>query len=111
MRLAVPEPSKMWMRVLRCAQALPLCAVVALPTAAAAANNSITGQKKEEFQTAAPYAILVDADTGSVLYEKGADQQTPPSSLAKLMTTEVVFNEIKEGRLKLDDEFIISEDA
>src|SRR5262245_62695606 len=95
----------------RRAALLLLGALVIAGGSATAANNSVTGQKKEEFQTAAPYAILVDADTGSVLFEKAADQQTPPSSLAKLMTTEVVFNELKEGRLKLEDEFIISEDA
>ncbi|MGZ5854956.1 MAG: D-alanyl-D-alanine carboxypeptidase family protein [Xanthobacteraceae bacterium] len=78
---------------------------------AIAANNSVTGQKKEEFQTAAPYAILLDADNGTVLFEKNADTPTPPSSLAKLMTVEVVANEIVQGRLTLDTEFLISEDA
>ena len=44
-------------------------------------------------------------------YEKNADQLVPPSSLSKLMTTEVVLNEIKQGRLKLTDEFMVSENA
>ena len=87
------------------------CTLVAWPLVASAANNSITGQKKEEFATAAPYAILIDADSGSVLFEKAADQAMPPSSMAKLMTTEVVFHELTEGKLKLTDEFQISEDA
>ncbi len=87
------------------------CALLALPIIATGANNSISGQKKEEFATAAPYAILIDADSGSVLFEKAADQATPPSSMAKLMTTEVVFHEIMEGKLKLTDEFQVSEDA
>jgi D-alanyl-D-alanine carboxypeptidase (penicillin-binding protein 5/6) len=78
---------------------------------ALAANNSVTGQKKDEFQTAAPYAILLDADNGTVLFEKNADTPVPPSSLAKLMTVEIVSHEIVQGRLKLDDEFLISEDA
>ena len=59
----------------------------------------------------APYAILIDADSGTVLFEKNADELMPPASLAKLMTAEVVFNEIKQGTLKLDDEFIVSENA
>jgi D-alanyl-D-alanine carboxypeptidase (penicillin-binding protein 5/6) len=85
--------------------------LLAMPGISAfAANNSVTG-KKDEFQTAAPTAILLDADNGTVLFEKNADEPVPPSSLAKLMTTEVVFNEITQGRLKLDDEFIVSEDA
>jgi serine-type D-Ala-D-Ala carboxypeptidase (penicillin-binding protein 5/6) len=111
MMFAIPEASAVWLRALRRVAPLFVCGLLALPSVAGAANNSVTGQKKEEFQTPAPYAILIDADSGSVLFEKAADQPTPPSSLAKLMTTEVVFNEIKEGRLKLTDEFIISEDA
>ncbi|HEY0568515.1 MAG TPA: D-alanyl-D-alanine carboxypeptidase family protein [Xanthobacteraceae bacterium] len=73
----------------------------------------MAGAKKESegFQTLAPQAILMDAESGAVLFEKAADQLVPPASLLKLMTAEVVFNEIKEGNLKLDDEFVISERA
>ena len=46
-----------------------------------------------------------------MLFEKNGDQPVAPASLAKLMTLEFVFNEIKQGRVKLDDEFIISENA
>ena len=53
----------------------------------------------------------MDAESGSVLFEKSSEQLMAPSSMAKLMTAEVVFNEIQNGRLKLDDEFPISEDA
>jgi D-alanyl-D-alanine carboxypeptidase (penicillin-binding protein 5/6) len=70
------------------------------------------GPKKDDgFQTAAPYAILIEAESGSVLYEKNADELVPPASLSKLMTTEVVLNELKEGNLKPDEEFVISENA
>ena len=65
----------------------------------------------QSFTTTAPTAILMDADTHSVLFEKAADQLTSPASLAKLMTAEVVFHEIAEGRLKLDDIFTVSENA
>ena len=58
-----------------------------------------------------PAAILLDPDSDSVLFEKNGDQLVAPASLAKLMTLEFVFNEIKQGRLKLDDEFTISENA
>ncbi|MEZ5786111.1 MAG: D-alanyl-D-alanine carboxypeptidase family protein [Xanthobacteraceae bacterium] len=90
-----------------------MVAMLGLLVAALAAPNPVTGPKKDDggFQTAAPYAILIDADTGSVLFEKDADGLTAPSSLAKLMTAEIVFNEIKSGRLSKDDEFIISENA
>jgi D-alanyl-D-alanine carboxypeptidase (penicillin-binding protein 5/6) len=67
--------------------------------------------KKDEFQTAAPYAILIEAESGTVLFEKNADQLMHPSSMAKLMTTEVIFHAIHTGKLKLDDEITISENA
>jgi len=88
-------------------------ALVACVVSAVAAPNSIglVGTKSTDFQTTAPYVILLDADSGTVLFEKNADVPTPPSSMAKLMTAEVVFNELKQGRIKLEDEYIISEDA
>ena len=63
------------------------------------------------FQTSVPNALLLDTNSDSVLFEKGGDQLVAPASLAKLMTLEFVFNEIKQGRLKLDQEFMISENA
>ena len=90
--------------------ALAVAGCVATAAAAPSAIGLIGG-KKDDFQTAAPYAILVDADSGTVLFEKGADVPAPPSSMAKLMTAEVVFNEVKQGRIKVDDEFLVSEDA
>jgi serine-type D-Ala-D-Ala carboxypeptidase (penicillin-binding protein 5/6) len=92
---------------------LVVLAVAGLVASAAAAPGAIglVGSKKDDFQTAAPYAILVDVETGTVLFEKGADIATPPSSMAKLMTTEVVFNELKSGRIKIDDDYLVSEDA
>lgn len=81
-----------------------------LAAAVAAPPNSVTGPTAE-VQTKAPYAILIDASTGSVLYEKDADHPSPPSSMAKLMTAELIFREIKEGRLSKDAEFPISEYA
>ena len=59
----------------------------------------------------APYAILIDYDTGSVLYERKADTPWPPASLAKLMTMEIVFSQIKNGDLKLDEQLVVSERA
>lgn len=63
------------------------------------------------FQTAAPHAILVDAESGSVLFEKSADEPFSPASMAKLMTAEIVFGALKEGRLTMDTEFTVTEDA
>lgn len=63
------------------------------------------------FETAAPTALLLDAATGTILFEKDADRTVPPASLAKLMTVTVLFDEIKDGRLALGDSFTVSEKA
>jgi serine-type D-Ala-D-Ala carboxypeptidase (penicillin-binding protein 5/6) len=68
-------------------------------------------KKEDTFNISAPYAILIDYESGTVLFEKNADQLMEPSSMAKLMTVEVVFQAIKEGRLSPEDQFIISEHA
>ena len=78
-----------------------------------AANNSVQGAKKEEaaFDGDAPTAILIEAASGSVLFEKNADELRAPSSMMKLMTAEVVFHAVKQGDIKLTDEFRVSENA
>ena len=79
-----------------------------------AANQSVQGAKKPEefaFDGDAPTAILIEAKSGSVLFEKNADELRAPSSMMKLMTAEVVFNALTEGKVKLTDEYRISENA
>jgi D-alanyl-D-alanine carboxypeptidase (penicillin-binding protein 5/6) len=83
---------------------------VATLTAAHAASN-MTVKKDETFQTSVPAVLLLDPESDSVLFEKNGDQLVAPASLAKLMTLEFVFNEIKQGRIKVDDEYTISENA
>jgi D-alanyl-D-alanine carboxypeptidase (penicillin-binding protein 5/6) len=63
------------------------------------------------FQTIAPQAILMDAETRAVLFEKNPDQLNAPASMTKVMTAEVVFRELKGGRLTMDQEFTVSENA
>ncbi len=63
------------------------------------------------FQTKAQQAIVMDFDSGSVLFQKNADARFQPASMAKLMTAEVVFNALKQGELNMDSIFSISEDA
>jgi D-alanyl-D-alanine carboxypeptidase (penicillin-binding protein 5/6) len=77
------------------------------------ANNSVQGAKKDEggFDGDAPTAILIEASSGSVLFEKNADELRAPSSMMKLMTAEVVFRAIKQGDIKLTDEYHVSENA
>src|SRR5256714_12146754 len=90
-----------------------VAAAVGLAGIAYAANNSVQGPKKEEggFDGDAPTAILIEASSGSVLFEKNADELRAPSSMMKLMTAEVVFHAIKQGEVKLTDEYRVSENA
>jgi D-alanyl-D-alanine carboxypeptidase (penicillin-binding protein 5/6) len=61
--------------------------------------------------TQAKQAILIDADTGAVLLDKNADERMHPSSMSKLMTAYVVFDMLKQGRLRLDQTLTVSERA
>jgi D-alanyl-D-alanine carboxypeptidase (penicillin-binding protein 5/6) len=67
--------------------------------------------RKDEPQINAPHAILIDAENGSVLYQRDPDKLIFPASLAKLMTAEYVFHQLKEGKISLTDEFPVSEYA
>jgi D-alanyl-D-alanine carboxypeptidase (penicillin-binding protein 5/6) len=64
-----------------------------------------------EPEIAAKAWILIDANTGKVILEKNADQRLPPASLAKMMTTYLVSNEIAQQRLREDTEVLISDNA
>jgi serine-type D-Ala-D-Ala carboxypeptidase (penicillin-binding protein 5/6) len=86
-------------------------AALVLATVAAYAVSGMTVRKEEGFQTSVPSAVLLDPDSGSILFEKNGDELVAPGSIAKLMTLEYLFHDIKTGRLKLDDEFTISENA
>jgi serine-type D-Ala-D-Ala carboxypeptidase (penicillin-binding protein 5/6) len=61
--------------------------------------------------TAARWAYIEDYDTGATLLEKQADDEMPPSSMTKLMTMYLVYDQLKQGRLKLGDELPVSEKA
>ncbi len=63
------------------------------------------------FETRAKQVMMIDAETGTILYSKDADKLIPPASLAKLMTMEVVFHALKVGRLSMNDTFAVSKNA
>lgn len=66
---------------------------------------------QDTFESKAPQAILLDARTGRVLYEKDADTPIPPASMSKLMTAIMTFEALKSGKLSLDQELTVTEDA
>jgi D-alanyl-D-alanine carboxypeptidase (penicillin-binding protein 5/6) len=70
-----------------------------------------SGAHAQLYETKARAAILIDVETGTVLFEKDADARMPPASMAKLMTMAVVFGALRDGSLKLGQEFVVSEAA
>ena len=64
-----------------------------------------------EIATTANHALLMDAESGQVLWQKDAYTPMPPASMSKLMTIELLFQRLKDGRIKLTDTFPVSERA
>jgi serine-type D-Ala-D-Ala carboxypeptidase (penicillin-binding protein 5/6) len=62
-------------------------------------------------ETAAEHAVLMDGETGQVLWAKDATTPSPPASMSKLMTLELLFQRLKDGRVKLTDTFPVSQRA
>ena len=85
-----------------------LLAILAMVVAATGAQAQ---KEKATFNTKAEFAILMDADTGSVLFEKNADELMHPASMSKLMTLALIFQALKEKKISMDDEFTVSEFA
>ena len=59
----------------------------------------------------APHAILMDAESGAIIFQRGADELMYPASMSKLMLLAVAFKALKAGEIKLEDEFFMSEYA
>lgn len=88
-----------------------LLAVALLLALVPAWPHLASAQQSGGFSTTARNAILMDYDSGSIIYQKAADQLVPPASMSKLMTLAVLFKALKDGTLKPDDEFQTSEYA
>ena len=65
----------------------------------------------DDYQTRAKAAFLLDLETNQILYQKNPDKPIPPASMSKLMTAYMVLEQLKNGRLKMDDTLPISEKA
>lgn len=59
----------------------------------------------------APIALLVDANTGQVLYSRNADRRFIPASITKIMTAYVAFEMIASGKLTLDQQYSLSQSS
>lgn len=73
--------------------------------------STVCGFNAMSFETAARNAILMDYDTGEYLFEKNMTESVPPASMSKLMTVYILMSKIKDGSIKLDDTFSVSENA
>ena len=71
----------------------------------------VSGAKAAEVEVAAPSAILMEASTGTVLYEKNAHERLAPASVTKIMTLLLVMEALQSGRISWDDTVIASEQA
>lgn len=65
-------------------------------------------QSSPAFQTGAAEAILIDAGSGAILFEKNADKLFAPASMSKIMTLEILFKKLKAGEISLETEFPVS---
>jgi len=61
--------------------------------------------------TSAEHAIMIELDTGDILFSKEPDARIPPASMAKMMTVYIAFEQIAEGSLSLEDTTVVSEQA
>lgn len=76
------------------------------------ADEASTGSGNEGgIDVSAPSAILMEASTGQIIYEKDADSVRPPASVTKVMTLLLIFDALGEGRISLEDEVTTSEYA
>lgn len=66
-------------------------------------------EQSEAFELDIEAAILVDAESGQVLYEKNADQTLPPASITKIMTLLLAMEQVEKNTISLDDEVMISQ--
>jgi len=72
---------------------------------------AIVTPARAAIDTAAEHALLMDAETGQVLWHKNGMAPMPPASMSKLMTLELLFQRLKDGRVKLSDTLPVSERA
>jgi D-alanyl-D-alanine carboxypeptidase (penicillin-binding protein 5/6) len=90
---------------------LAVVAVSVLAVLVMARPGLTPGASASTIDTKAREAILLDFETGTVLFEKNADERMPPASMSKIMTIFLAFERIQDGRLSLDDSISISEKA
>ncbi len=93
------------------AMAPPAAAAGAKPKLVAVQAPPSAAKSTIGIDTQAKHALIVEVETGAVLLDKAAEERMPPASMSKIMTAYVVFDMLKKGQAKLDDELPVSEKA
>ncbi|MCL2588800.1 MAG: D-alanyl-D-alanine carboxypeptidase [Oscillospiraceae bacterium] len=66
-------------------------------------TSTATAVPSERVAVDVPFAILMEKETGAIIFEKEADTQVAPASITKIMTALLIIEELEAGRLTLDD--------
>ncbi|MGG0740156.1 D-alanyl-D-alanine carboxypeptidase family protein [Niallia taxi] len=75
------------------------------------APSTLAAEKSSELVDNVKSAILIDRDTGTVLYEKNSNEELPPASMTKIMTMLLIMEALDQGKLKIDEKIRTSEHA
>lgn len=94
-----------WRRI---AKKIKLCLVFLLCTVMSLSGEMVVLADETVLQLSSPSVILMEASTGTVLYEKNSDEVRSPASITKIMTLLLTFEALEKGRIKLDDEVTTS---
>lgn len=70
-----------------------------------------SGAEESPVEISAPSAVLMEASTGKIIYEKDPDTPRPPASVTKIMTMLLIFDALEEGKIHPEDEVTVSEYA
>ena len=84
---------------------------VSRETAQIQAEAGDAAASQTAIQISAPSAVLMEASTGQIIYEKGADDKRNPASVTKVMTLILIFDALAEGKIQLSDEVVTSAHA
>ena len=90
---------------------LTLAVLLAAGTPAVKLHAQENGNQEAAVQLSAPAALLMEASTGTVVYEKNADVTCSPASITKIMTLLLIFEALEKGDIRLEDEVMTSAHA
>ena len=81
-------------------------------------QSAVWGQEPELVKVSAPAlnltaksAVVMEADTGTIMFEKSKDKKLPPASVTKVMSLLLIFQDLDSGKIKLSDKVTVSEHA